>query len=250
MASVGHVAVGLLVGQIHGGGDAPGGGKRASFGTMAAFAGLAMLPDVDIFLVALGADDAGALGHRGASHSLPLALVVGLMAAYAAQRIGWPVVRTAIAATVAVASHALLDLLAHGGRGLPLLWPYTETRFQLPLRILPDAPKIFSDAADETTLLSRLGMVNLAIELAVFFPLIAYALWPRLTTVPVARLFRRGVAVKLVSIPERVVEPAAPPDPDAVPVVVSTAEFGPPGAADAPPAVSDPPQRSADQSAS
>src|SRR5690349_12277514 len=108
MASFGHVAVGLLTGRLHGGGrkGEGGGGERpddgdrrdrhCSWGTMIVFAGLALLPDADVLLVTLGACDAGACGHRGASHSLPLALAIGLLAGYAARRLGWPVVRTMI----------------------------------------------------------------------------------------------------------------------------------------------------------
>src|SRR5215471_7586098 len=116
MASFGHVAVGLLTGRLHGGGgkgkagggETGGGGRPGvcSWKTMALFAGLALLPDADQVLVALGAWDRGTFGHRGASHSLPLALAIGLLAAYAAWRLGWPVVRTMVATSLAVASHA------------------------------------------------------------------------------------------------------------------------------------------------
>src|SRR5215471_5017947 len=109
MASFGHVAVGLLTGRLHGGGmvrsgggggdERPGDGGGAKrpgphwWKTLALFAGLALLPDADVILVALVACDAGACGHRGASHSLPLALAIGLLAGYGARRLGWPVVR-------------------------------------------------------------------------------------------------------------------------------------------------------------
>jgi hypothetical protein len=44
--------------------------------------------------VALGASDAGAAGHRGASHSLCVAIVAGIACAAMARRLGWPVLRT------------------------------------------------------------------------------------------------------------------------------------------------------------
>src|SRR6187399_1994294 len=148
MASFGHVAVGMLTGRLHGGsGDEkkPGAdGQRrrpCSWATMAFFAGLALLPDSDVMLVALGTCDAGACGHRGASHSLPVAIAIGLLAGLFARRLRWPVLRTALATTCAVASHALLDVLGAGGRGLPLLWPFSDARFMSPVRIFPDAPR-------------------------------------------------------------------------------------------------------------
>ena len=192
MASFGHVAVGLLLGQLHGGGGERAGDQRPPLATMLAFAGLAMLPDADVIMVAFGTSDRGVLGHRGASHSFPVALVLGLLIAYVMQRYGWPVVRTAVMATAAIASHAVLDVLGEGGRGLPLLYPFSEMRFQSPVRIFPDAPRW-------PATLSGRGITNIAIEMLVFSPLTIYALWPRLAT-NVLRLVRRRPAVELVVV--------------------------------------------------
>src|SRR3954467_5449910 len=100
MASFGHVAVGMLTGRLHGGGgtgegggdggnERSGGGERprrhCSWLTMVLFAGLALLPDADVLLVSLGTCDTGSCGHRGASHSLPLALAIGLLSGYVAK---------------------------------------------------------------------------------------------------------------------------------------------------------------------
>ena len=141
---------------------------------------LALLPDADVALVALGACDDGACGHRGASHSLPFAIAIGLLAGLVARRLRWPVVRTIVAATFAVASHAMLDVLGEGGRGLPLLWPFSDARFISPIRIFPDAPRGLA-------LLSMPGAINVAIEFAVFLPMMLYALWPRLMAPAVRR---------------------------------------------------------------
>lgn len=184
MASFGHVAVGLLTGRLHGGGgeeqnggpEGDGGGKPrrpCSWLALLLFVALALLPDADVALVALGACDDGACGHRGASHSLPFAIGIGLLAGLVARRLRWPVVRTIVAATFAVASHAMLDVLGAGGRGLPLLWPFSEARFISPIRIFPDAPRGLA-------LLSIPGAINVAIEFAVFLPMMLYAVWPRL----------------------------------------------------------------------
>jgi inner membrane protein len=170
MASFGHLAVGLLAGRLHGGAENAT-RPRASAGTMLAFAALAVLPDADVVVVACGIPDEGAGGHRGASHSLLLAVTIGLTSALIARRFGWPVVRTAVAATLAVASHGVLDAIGEGGRGIPLLWPLSDERFMSPWRVLPDAPRGLK-------MLSRHGLFDLAIEFVVFFPLTAFALWP------------------------------------------------------------------------
>jgi inner membrane protein len=170
MASFGHVAVGLLTGRLHGG-KQPAPGRRCSFATLALFGALAALPDADVVAVALGAHDGGVLGHRGASHSLCAALAMGLICALLARRLGWPALRTGVAAALAVASHGLLDAIGEGGRGIPLLWPFTASRFMSPWRLLPDAPRGLK-------FLSRHGLVDLALEFLVFLPATMFALWP------------------------------------------------------------------------
>src|SRR5262249_27665646 len=117
------------------------------------------------------------IGHRGASHSLFMALAIGLVAALLARRVGWPMLRTGIAVTVAVASHGILDALGAGGRGIPLLWPFSATRFHSPWRLLPDAPRGLG-------MISRSGVVDLILEFAVFFPITAFALWPQRSAPP------------------------------------------------------------------
>jgi inner membrane protein len=169
MASIGHLAAGLLVGRLHGGADgAP--PARASARTFLAFAALAELPDLDVLAVALGVPDASLGGHRGASHSFFMAALVGLATAALARRFGWPIVRSAIAATLAVATHGVLDACGDGGRAIPLLWPLTDERFMSPWRCLPDAPR-------GLRMLSRPGLFDLAVELVVFLPLMVFSLW-------------------------------------------------------------------------
>jgi len=190
MASFGHVAVGLLTGRLHGGvpdARARRGPGRASWKTLLAFAALAALPDLDVLLVALGAADGGSIGHRGASHSLAMAVLTGALAALAARRFGWPALRTAVAAAAAVASHTFLDLLGAEGKGLALLWPLSAHRFHSPWRVFPDAPR-------GMRLLSRYGLAELATEFGLFMPVTLYALWPRIT----ARLRREPPRLRVI----------------------------------------------------
>jgi inner membrane protein len=172
VASIAHVAVGLLAGRLHGGASARA-GERCSGGTLVFFGALAVLPDADVFLVALGTSDTGPVGHRGASHSFLAAAMIGVLCAFATRKLGWPAMRTALAGTLAVASHAVLDVLGEGGRGLPLFWPFSETRFESPVRLFPDAPRGLG-------LISRTGLVNVVVEFVMFLPVMVYALWPNL----------------------------------------------------------------------
>jgi inner membrane protein len=137
-----------------------------------AFATLSALPDFDVVIVALGVSDTGPGGHRGASHSFFLAAVIGVLTALYARRFGWPFLRTAVAATLAVASHGILDAVGEGGRGIPLFWPLSDARYLSPWRVLPDAPRGLQ-------MISRHGLLDVCIELLVFFPMTAWALWPQ-----------------------------------------------------------------------
>jgi inner membrane protein len=171
MASFGHVAVGLLTGRLHGGGKRS--ERRTRWATLALFAILATLPDIDVLLVAFGASENGAFGHRGALHSLSMALAAGVFCALAARRWRWPVLRTALAGAAAVASHTLLDLLDASGRSLAVFWPLSSARYHSHWRLLPDAPRGLK-------LLSSRGLLELVTEFALFLPITIYALWPQI----------------------------------------------------------------------
>jgi inner membrane protein len=204
MASFGHVAVGLLTGRLHGG-RAIRADRRSTWRTFLFFVALATIPDVDILLVALGASERGPFGHRGALHSLTMALAMGLIGALVARQWRWPVLRTGLAGAAAFASHTVLDLLDAGGKSLALFWPFTSMRFHSPWRPLPDAPRGMK-------LLSALGLREFAIEFALFLPVTIYALWPHIA----ARLGRTAPAPGLrvidgASLPRGVAEPVVNP---------------------------------------
>ena len=147
------------------------GGRR--WGTLALFTILSTLPDLDVLLVAFGASETGPFGHRGALHSLTMALAAGVFCALAARWWRWPVLRTALAGAAAVASHTLLDLLGAGGKSLALFWPLSSARFHSPWRLLPDAPRGLK-------LLSGSGLLEFVTEFALFLPITIYALWPQI----------------------------------------------------------------------
>jgi inner membrane protein len=82
---------------------------------------LPLIPDVDVFSMAAYGSS---LGHRGVSHSLVFAAVVGLAAATATFRtFRVPWWSLAVLFFTIVASHGVLDALTRGGEGIPLFWP-------------------------------------------------------------------------------------------------------------------------------
>jgi membrane-bound metal-dependent hydrolase YbcI (DUF457 family) len=139
--------------------------------SIAVFGGLALLPELDYLHVALGGRNDGALGHRGAAHSLIPPLVVMLLAFALASRLRLPRWRFGLACALVVASHALLDAMTIDSRGVPLLWPLSFHRFEMPWRPIPNAPCGFA-------YVSREGLRVAATEFIQFFPFLLFALRP------------------------------------------------------------------------
>jgi inner membrane protein len=167
MASIGHVAVGMAAGRAFT--KDPALAKKAAF----AFAVVAMWPDIDVIGFAFGVNYADQLGHRGATHSLLLAALVGLASYAFAARRALPPARTAAFTTIVAASHGLLDTMTYGGGlGCALLWPFSDARFWAPVRFIPVAPIGLH-------ILSPHGLKVMLTELFLFAPFWVYALWPR-----------------------------------------------------------------------
>lgn len=88
-----------------------------------AFAALGMLPDLDLLVGQ----------HRGPSHALAAAVIVGLLAAVLTRRR-----QLSVAAAAAYASHALLDWLGSDSSppiGIMALWPISREYFESNLHL-------------------------------------------------------------------------------------------------------------------
>ena len=101
-------------------------------------AALAILPDADVFGLAMGVQYGDEWGHRGATHSLVFAAIVaGLLSAI------WKPARSFGAflfLTFATASHGLLDAFTDGGLGIALLWPFDLERYFAPITPIRVSP--------------------------------------------------------------------------------------------------------------
>lgn len=139
--------------------------------SMVVWSGLSMLPDADVLGFRFGIAYADPWGHRGATHSLVFAAVVGAIAAALARAFHAPPLRTALFTTIVLASHGLLDTLTDGGLGCALLWPFDLHRYFAPWTPIPVAPigrHFFSPR----------GLQVALTELLLFLPFFAFALWP------------------------------------------------------------------------
>jgi inner membrane protein len=170
MASFGHIAVGLAAGRAY---------AHARPGrAMVAFSIISIWPDADVLAFAFGIPYGDPFGHRGATHSVAVAVVVGLLAAGLSRPLKLPVLKTWLFATVVAVSHGLLDTLTFGGGlGCELWWPFSIARFWSPVRVIPIAPIAGG-------MFSLWGLEVVLVELFLFSPFWLYAVWPRFSRTP------------------------------------------------------------------
>lgn len=165
MPTVGHAIIGFATARAQ-----ARSGRELVTG-MVVYGALAVAPDLDLLPALLGHPSLVPLGHRGATHSLAAAAVVASVAALVGPRGRRGV--TALAAFVAVASHALVDPLNADSTGTAILWPFAAVRLTWgafhPIPITP----VGLDA------LRGEGLHHLVRETVLFSPLLLYALWPR-----------------------------------------------------------------------
>lgn len=147
-----HPAVPLAIGLALGSRRIP--GRLLAAGIVAS-----IVPDVDVAGLHMGIPYANELGHRGASHSLAFAIVLGLLAAAFAR----PLRASRLAAFLFIAasavSHGLLDMFTTGGLGVALAWPVSDVRLFFPVRVIRVSPLTIK------TFLSGRGMVVIVSEL-------------------------------------------------------------------------------------
>ena len=111
--------------------------------TLLAGAMLAMLPDSDALGHWLGVARSSLLAHRGITHSLSMALGVGLGVGYllSRQRTETGVrLRMLAYCVVAMLSHGLLDACTDGGRGVAFFAPWSGARYFFPFRPITVSP--------------------------------------------------------------------------------------------------------------
>jgi inner membrane protein len=164
VASVGHIAIGLIGARVLG--HATGGTRRAGlFLSM-----LSLAPDLDVIGMRFGVPYGAEWGHRSATHSLVLAVVAAAAIALALRR-GQPLRWFAPIAVAVLVSHGLLDAMTDGGRGVALLWPWSLHRFFFPWRPIPVAPI-------GSRILSPDGIELMIWEAILFAPAWVFAFWP------------------------------------------------------------------------
>ncbi|MED5617693.1 metal-dependent hydrolase [Ideonella sp. BN130291] len=98
------------------------------------------VPDLDVLAFRFGVPYADAWGHRGASHSLAFALLLGAVAWLGARALQATPRTAFLFIAIATASHGLLDMLTNGGQGVALWWPLSSERLFFPWQVIEASP--------------------------------------------------------------------------------------------------------------
>ena len=102
---------------------------------------LSILPDFDVIAFKFGIPYSSQWGHRGFTHSLFFAIVMGLTFAYLfSSKLESNRVRVFVFLFIAMASHGLLGMFTDGGLGIALLWPFTSARYFWPHQVIKVSP--------------------------------------------------------------------------------------------------------------
>lgn len=127
---------------------------------------LPILPDIDgLFInwIPYGHP----FGHRGFTHSLFFAALIGIAAAFLSVHLGWSskksLLKLTIFFTLITASHGFFDAMTNGGLGVAFFAPFDNTRYFLPWRPIPVSP--MSGAG----LLTERGIRVISWEFALFW---------------------------------------------------------------------------------
>jgi inner membrane protein len=133
-----HAVVGLAAGTVFDATRRAGTGSRRRFWIASAL--LPVLPDFDVLGLVVGVPFYSMWGHRGISHSLAAALVLGVIAALACRASGARMLPLSLYFAIVTASHGVLDAFTNGGPGVAFFAPFDDTRYFFPWRPVPVSP--------------------------------------------------------------------------------------------------------------
>lgn len=138
-----HAAVPALLGIAAG-------KQRISRRLLGAGIAAAMLADADTVSFKLGIPYADTFGHRGAMHSLPVALCTAALATLLHRPLRATATRAGAFVGLSAISHPLLDMCTDGGMGVAVAWPFNAQRYFFPwhpIHVSPIGMRFFSAQA-------------------------------------------------------------------------------------------------------
>ena len=150
---------------------------------------VSLLPDIDSVGYYLGIPYADLIGHRGLTHSMLFALILGTISAWLHKRLKVSARFAFIAVGFSVISHSILDAMTDAGLGIAFFSPFSQDRHFLPWRPIEASPLSLSRFFS-----SRGGEVLYSELLWVWLPTISTAvtvkgftwIWQRSRTTPIS----------------------------------------------------------------
>ena len=103
-------------------------------------AACAVLPDADVLAFDFGIPYGSMFGHRGITHSLAFALLLGFAVSALFFRDSPNRRALAVFFSLATASHGALDAMTNGGLGVAFFAPFTGERYFFPFRPVEVSP--------------------------------------------------------------------------------------------------------------
>ena len=170
MASITHLVLGAAVGQHL--------ARRPALRPMFYLSLLSLSPDFDVIAFRFGIPYHHPLGHRGFTHSIAFALIIGVVI-WGAQRLNMrqeaslnrsPLYWGVICGLLTL-SHPILDAFTDGGLGVALWWPLSDERIFFSPQWIPVSPIGLG-------ILSSRGAYVIGFESLICLPLWLYLLWP------------------------------------------------------------------------
>lgn len=102
-----------------------------------------VIPDLDFVAFHFAIPYAHQFGHRGFTHSIFFALLIGLLGLFLHRWLKAKRTTAFLVIFTSTISHGVLDALTTGGLGIAFFWPYEE-RYFLPWQFLQVSPIGFS----------------------------------------------------------------------------------------------------------
>jgi len=99
-----------------------------------------ILPDIDALGFRMGIAYGDVFGHRGFTHSLLFASLVGVAGAFSSAKLGASRRLAFLVLFLCTASHGILDAMSNGGLGVAFFSPFSNHRYFLPWRIIEVSP--------------------------------------------------------------------------------------------------------------
>ena len=168
MASLTHILVGAAAGQHLAG--------EPKLRPMVWMSMLSFCPDFDVIAFRFGIAYSSPLGHRGFTHSVSFALLMGFLIWVLRRFISdanakYRPLYWGVAAALVTLSHPILDAFTDGGLGVALWWPLSVERIFFSPQWIPVSPL-------GVGILSARGAYVMAFEAMICLPLWGYLLMP------------------------------------------------------------------------